>query len=245
MLALEGVRKSFRGSEVLHGVDARFEPGVTVVIGPSGSGKSTILRMLAGLEVPDAGRVAADGATLEAERMLTHRRRLGYVIQEGGLFPHLTARANVTLMARYLGRDAGWIDPRVKTLAGMTHLAPALLERYPSELSGGERQRVALMRALMLEPDLLLLDEPLGALDPMVRFGLMPELTAVFRQLSNIVVFVTHDLAEAEYFADRLILVHEGRIVQSGTYADLLERPASGFVSDFVRAQRPMREARP
>lgn len=245
MLRLEGVRKAFRGGEVLHGVDASFERGVTVVIGPSGSGKSTLLRLLAGLEEPDAGRVFADGEVLEASRMLEHRRRLGYVIQEGGLFPHLTARGNVTLMARYLGRDAGWIDSRVETLAGMTHLSPALLERYPSELSGGERQRVALMRALMLEPAILLMDEPLGALDPLVRFGLMPELAAVFRELGNVVVFVTHDLAEAEYFSDRVMLVHQGRVVQSGTYADLTERPAGDFVRDFVRAQRPARGARP
>ena len=245
MLELEGVRKAFRGSEVLHGVDASFERGVTVVIGPSGSGKSTLLRLLAGLEVPDTGTVASGGTVLEPSRMLAHRRRLGYVIQEGGLFPHLTARRNITLMARYLKRDADWIESRLRTLADMTHLPLPLLGRYPSELSGGERQRVALVRALMLEPDILLLDEPLGALDPLVRFDLMPELAAVFRELNNVVVFVTHDLAEAEYFADRMMLVHEGRIVQRGTYADLMERPASDFVRDFVRAQRPVREARP
>ena len=245
MLRLEGVRKAFRGGEVLHGVDASFERGVTVVIGPSGSGKSTLLRLLAGLEVPDAGRVLADGEALEATRMLEHRRRLGYVIQEGGLFPHLTARANVTLMARYLGHAPAWIESRLGSLSAMTHLPPALLGRYPSELSGGERQRVALMRALMLEPEILLMDEPLGALDPLVRFGLMPELAAVFRELGNVVVFVTHDLAEAEYFSDRVMLVHEGRIVQSGAYADLEERPSDDFVRDFVRAQRPVRERRP
>jgi len=243
MLKLEGVRKSFYGGEVLHGMDAHFERGVTVVIGPSGSGKSTLLRLLAGLEVPDAGHVVADGLQLEPAQMLAHRRQLGYVIQEGGLFPHLTARQNVALMARYLKCDAEWIASQVQILTGMTHLSPALLDRYPSELSGGERQRVALMRALMLEPDVLLLDEPLGALDPLVRFGLMPELAAVFRELNNVVVFVTHDLAEAEYFADRVMLMHQGRIVQSGSYADLLERPANEFVSDFVRAQRPVREA--
>lgn len=245
MLRLEGVRKSFRGSEVLHGLHARFEPGVTVVIGPSGSGKSTVLRMLAGLESPDAGRVFSGGAVLGPARMLEHRRHLGYVIQEGGLFPHLTARANITLMARYLSRAPGWIAERLAALASMTHLSPDILDRYPMELSGGERQRVALVRALMLEPEVLLLDEPLGALDPLVRYGLMPELAAVFRALNNVVVFVTHDLAEAEYFADRVILLHEGRIVQAGVYADLTERPASDFVRDFVRAQRPVREVRP
>jgi len=241
MLGLEGVRKAYRGSEVLHGVNARFDRGVTVVIGPSGSGKSTLLRLLAGLETPDGGRVLAGGAVLAPEGMLEHRRQLGYVIQEGGLFPHLTARRNVTLMARFLKREPAWIDGRVATLAAMTHLAPELLGRYPAELSGGERQRVALMRALMLEPGVLLMDEPLGALDPLVRFELMPELAAVFRELDTVAVFVTHDLAEAEYFADRVLLVHDGRIVQAGAYADLVERPASDFVRDFVRAQRPVR----
>lgn len=244
MLRLEDVRKSYRGSEVLHGVEARFERGVTVVIGPSGSGKSTLLRLLAGLETPDAGRVVVDDETLAPANLLAHRRRLGYVIQEGGLFPHLTARANVTLMARYLKREVEWIAERLATLAAMMHLDDAMLGRYPAELSGGERQRVALMRALALDPDILLLDEPLGALDPLVRFGLMPELTEVFERLGNTVVFVTHDLGEAEYFADRVMLVHEGRIVQAGAYADLLERPANDFVRDFVRAQRPRRAER-
>ena len=245
MLVLDDVRKSYRGSAVLHRVDARFEPGVTVVIGPSGSGKSTLLRLLAGLEVPDTGRVVVDGQTLAPVNLRAHRRRLGYVIQEGGLFPHLTARGNVTLMARYLKRDVDWIVEREEALAAMTHLSPGLLDRYPTELSGGERQRVALMRALMLEPGVLLLDEPLGALDPLVRFELMQELAKVFDQLGNTVVFVTHDLGEAEYFADRVMLIHQGRIVQAGSYADLLERPANEFVRDLVRAQRPRRRARP
>ncbi|MGH8162488.1 MAG: ATP-binding cassette domain-containing protein [Gammaproteobacteria bacterium] len=244
MLALEDVRKTYRGNEVLHGVSARFDRGVTVVIGPSGSGKSTLLRLLAGLEWPDAGRVVADGETLAPRRMLAHRRRLGYVIQEGGLFPHLTACANATLMARYLKRDADWIVARVSALATMTHLDEATLARYPAELSGGERQRVALMRALMLKPDILLLDEPLGSLDPLVRFELMTELATLFETLKSTVVFVTHDLGEAGYFADRVLLVHEGAIAQSGSFADLIERPADDFVRRFVRAQRPTRKAR-
>ncbi len=244
MLGLEGVRKSYRGGEVLHGIDLRFERGTTVVIGPSGSGKSTLLHLLAGLERPDAGRIVADGEALAPANMLAHRRRLGYVIQEGGLFPHLTARQNATLMARYLKHDAGWIRTRLDTLTGMTHLASSLLDRYPAELSGGERQRVAIIRALMLEPEILLLDEPLGALDPLVRFELMPELAAVFERLGNTVVFVTHDLDEAGYFADQVVLVHDGTVAQSGPFDDLLKRPASDFVRNFVRAQRPQRETR-
>lgn len=244
MLALEDVRKTYRGNEVLHGVSARFERGTTVVIGPSGSGKSTLLRLLAGLEWPAAGRITVDGEPLTPAILLAYRRRIGYVIQEGGLFPHLTAARNVTLMARYLKRDEEWIRARLDTLAALTHLDAATLARYPAELSGGERQRVALMRALMLEPEILLLDEPLGALDPLVRFELMGELAEVFEKQDATVIFVTHDLDEAGYFADRLMLVHDGGIVQSGAFSDLLERPATDFVRRFVRAQRPRREAR-
>lgn len=226
-----------------HGIDLRFERGVTVIIGPSGSGKSTLLRLLVGLEAPDAGRVVVNGETLAPANLVAHRRRLGYVIQEGGLFPHLNARHNVTLMARYLKRDADWTDARLDALAAMMHLVTAPLDRYPAELSGGERQRVALMRALMLEPDILLLDEPLGALDPLVRFELMPELAAVFSQLGNTVIFVTHDLAEAEYFADQVVLVHAGAVAQSGPLDALMERPENELAHHFVHAQHPHREA--
>lgn len=245
MLALEGVRKSYGGTEVLHGIDLAFAPGTTAVIGPSGSGKSTLLRLLAGLELADAGRVVADGAALAPGNLIAHRRRLGYVIQEGGLFPHLTARGNAALMARYLGREPGWIAARLQTLAEMTHLAPELLDRYPGELSGGERQRVALVRALMLEPEILLLDEPLGALDPLVRFELMPELASVFERLGNTVVFVTHDLDEAAYFGERIVLLHDGAVAQAGAFAELAAHPASEFVGRFLQAQRPRREDRP
>ena len=245
MLALESVHKSYRGTEVLHGIDLRCEAGTTVVIGPSGSGKSTLLRLLAGLELPDSGRVVAGGEALAPRNLIAHRRRLGYVIQEGGLFPHLTARQNATLMARYLKRDPAWIRARLATLAELTHLGAALLERYPRELSGGERQRVAIVRALMLEPEIVLLDEPLGGLDPLVRFELMPELAAIFERLGNTVVFVTHDLDEAAYFADRVVLLHDGRIRQSGAFEDLVSQPATDFVRHFVRAQRPRRGARP
>lgn len=241
-IAFKGVRKSFRGSEVLHGIDLRFSPGTSVVIGSSGSGKSTLLRLLAGLEQADAGEITVGETSLDTRNLFAHRRRLGYVIQEGGLFPHLTAWQNATLMARYLKRDSDWIRERVKRLIEMTHLAEPLLKRYPAELSGGERQRVALMRALMMEPEILLLDEPLGALDPLVSYELMPELAAVFEALGNTVIFVTHDLDEAAYFGDQVVLLHDGAVAQSGTFDDLTDHPSSDFVRNFVRAQHPRRQ---
>jgi osmoprotectant transport system ATP-binding protein len=162
------------------------------------------------------------------------------VIQSGGLFPHLTARDNVTLAARHLKREPAWIDARMQELKELVQLQDDVLARYPGDLSGGQRQRVSLMRALMLDPDLLLLDEPLGALDPMVRHGLQDELRALFARLAKSVVLVTHDLAEAAFFADTIVLMREGRIVQQGSYDDLTQRPADDFVRAFLQAQRAL-----
>ena len=166
------------------------------------------------------------------------RRRIGYVIQEGGLFPHLTARANILLMARHLGKSDEKVRKRLLELCELTRFSEKLLPRYPLELSGGQRQRVSLMRALMLSPELLLLDEPLGALDPLVRAALQKDLKEVFVRLRQSALFVTHDLAEAVYFGDQIVLMNEGRIVQQGSLADLRERPAGVFVSEFINAQR-------
>ena len=210
----------------------------TVLIGPSGCGKSTLLRLIVGLLAPDTGSVLHDGAAVEREALQVFRHRLGYVIQEGGLFPHLTARQNVTLVAAYLGWAADRIEARVRELAELTRLEATLLERHPQQLSGGQRQRVSLMRALMLDPELLLLDEPLGALDPLIRFDLQSDLREIFRALGKTVVLVTHDLGEAAYLGDEIVLLWEGRVLQRGTLHDLVENPADERVTRFVRAQR-------
>lgn len=166
------------------------------------------------------------------------RLRTGYVIQDGGLFPHLTARGNVTLLARHLGWPAARIAARVTELADLSRFPADGLDRFPRQLSGGQRQRVGLMRALMLDPDALLLDEPLGALDPLVRADLQTDLRDIFRGLGKTVVLVTHDLGEAAHFADRVVLLKDGQLVQEGTPADLWHRPAEPFVTRFVQAQR-------
>ena len=166
------------------------------------------------------------------------RRKMGYVIQDGGLFPHLTAEANVTLMARHIGWPRERIEPRLAELLGLTQLARDTLGRFPAQLSGGQRQRVSLMRALMLDPDVLLLDEPLGALDPMIRSDLQEDLARIFRSLAKTVVLVTHDLGEAAYLGEHLVLLREGRTVQQGTLAELAGAPAEPFVERFLRAQR-------
>jgi len=181
--------------------------------------------------------VALWGQALSARTIGPLRRRLGYVIQEGGLFPHLTAGANVTLAARYFGWDARRIGTRLEELCALTHFPRDGMARFPVQLSGGQRQRVGLMRALMLGPELLLLDEPLGALDPMIRAELRAELREIFRVLGQTVVLVTHDLAEAEFFADRVVLLRDGRVVQEGRLLELVERPADPFVTRFISAQ--------
>jgi osmoprotectant transport system ATP-binding protein len=209
-----------------------------VLLGPSGSGKSTLLRTLAGL-TPFAGTLRFEGAEVTDWRAV--RRRIGYVIQDGGLFPHLTARGNVSLMARELRWPAERIAARVDELAALAGLDAAMLDRFPGELSGGQRQRVALMRALMLDPALLLLDEPLSALDPITRVRLASELREIIARLGKTVVMVTHNLREARFFAGsetgRALLMQGGRIVQQGSVADMVERPADPFVAEFLAAE--------
>ena len=239
MISLAQISKSYDNVQAVQPLDLTFEAGATtVLIGPSGCGKSTLLRLVTGLAAPDSGAITIDGQVLAANSLPALRRRMGYVIQDGGLFPHLTARDNIALMADHLGQTNSDIDARLQELAGLCHFPPDLLGRYPLELSGGQRQRVALMRALMLAPDILLLDEPLGALDPLIRADLQQDLRDIFRSLGKTVILVTHDMHEAAFFADRLVLMHDGQIVQAGTTDDLLHRPADPFVTRFINAQR-------
>ncbi len=241
--AIEHASKRYGAVLALDDLSLTFTAGsTTALIGSSGSGKSTALRLLLGLEWPERGGVRVDGELLHPAQVLPLRRRVGYVIQEGGLFPHLTALGNLALLPRQLGWGAARIRQRAEELAALTHLPPDVLTRYPAELSGGQRQRVALMRALMADPAALLLDEPLGALDPIVRHELQDELRRIFEQLGKTVIVVTHDLAEAAWFAQRLVLLHQGAVVQDGRYEDLRDRPANAFVQRFVEAQRLLPE---
>lgn len=238
MIELQRISKAYNGTTALYPTDLSLAPGqTTVLIGPSGCGKSTLLRLMIGLIQPDGGTVHFDGEVLDAENILTIRQRMGYVIQEGGLFPHLTARENVTLMARHLGWESERLSRRVTELAELVQLPEDLLSQYSVQLSGGQRQRVGLMRALVLDPDVLLLDEPLGALDPMIRSDLQTDLRRIFRKLNKTVVMVTHDIGEAGYFGDTIVLLRSGRVVQQGTLHDLVHHPAESFVDDFINAQ--------
>lgn len=244
MIELDNVSKSYDAVTAIEPLTLSFRDGQsTVLIGPSGCGKSTLLRLILGLIRADTGSVRIDGQILRPDNVVRLRRRVGYVVQEGGLFPHLTAGDNVTLMARRLGCRPDRIEERLSELAALVHLPRERLESFPGQLSGGQRQRVSLMRALMLNPEVLLLDEPLAALDPMIRAGLQDELKDIFDSLSKTVVLVTHDIGEAAHFADHVVLLRQGRIVQQGRLHDLLSAPATPFVQAFVRAQRAPLEA--
>jgi osmoprotectant transport system ATP-binding protein len=236
MIALRHVTKRFGGRIALDDVSLSVEPGAThVLLGSSGGGKSTILRLILGLIRPDAGEVIvqADGAPAPATP------RIGYVVQDGALYPHLTAAYNVRLPARAAGWPLERQAARLGALAELVGLERELLDLHPTQLSGGQRQRVGLMRALMLDPPVLLLDEPLGTLDPIARAELQEQLVRIFGELRKTVVLVTHDVREAFVFGATITLLDRGRIVQQGTFADLAQSPAHPFVVEFLRAQAP------
>lgn len=239
MLELRDICKKYGPQTAIEPLDLLLDAGrIHVLIGPSGCGKSTLLKLVMGLIKADAGTVHIGQQQLTDANVMPLRRKVGYVVQDGGLFPHLTAEQNVSLVARYLVWPHDRIERRLRTLTELTHFPAEGLRRFPRQLSGGQCQRVSLMRALMLDPDVLLLDEPLGALDPIIRSDLQRDLREIFQSLGKTVVMVTHDLNEAAYFADDLLLFREGRLVQRGTISDLLDRPADPFVTRFVNAHR-------
>ncbi len=231
MIVIDDVSVRLGARDALAHVTLSIPRGATVaVLGPSGCGKSTLLRTIVGLVQPTSGSVRVEGA---------QAGRIGYVIQEGGLFPHLTARNNVTLLARHLSWPSEQVDKRVAELTQLVRLGDDELSRYPQQLSGGQRQRVALMRALMTDPDVLLLDEPLGALDPLVRAELQDELRSLFAQVKKTTVLVTHDLAEAAHLASTFVLMRDGAVVVAGTLAEL-RASTDPFVARFVNAHRTL-----
>lgn len=242
---LNSISKTFEGGHpILHPITLTFQEGITsILIGPSGCGKSTLLRLLIGLIKPSTGQILFDNVELNDTTADALRRKIGYVVQEGGLFPHLTAKENVTLLASYLKYEKTFIQRQMNELCQLLKLSQNTLNLYPLQLSGGERQRVSLMRALMLKPNYLLLDEPLAALDPITRYELQLQLKEVFAYLGETVVMVTHDMREAAYFGKEIFLMRSGSIVQDGSFQDLMQHPAESFVSDFIRAQQPPLES--
>lgn len=241
MLSADRIVKSYGNQLALDSVSLTVPEGqIHVLLGSSGSGKSTLLRMILGLERADSGCIRIGDQALDSSNPAAWARMVGYMPQDGVLFPHLTAAQNITLVARTLGRPKDFLSGRIEELSKTVALDPALLSLYPRELSGGQRQRAAIMRAAFLNPRVMLLDEPMGALDPLIRFDLQHELKEIFRKLGKTVILVTHDLGEAAFLGDEITLMHQGRVIQAGSLDDLLSRPADEFVTRFFAAQRTL-----
>jgi osmoprotectant transport system ATP-binding protein len=238
VIRLDDVHASYGSTRVLSGVSLQVSRGTRVaLVGSSGCGKSTLLRLLLGLVAPTSGRVMVADTEVTPASVEGIRLRCGYVIQDGGLFPHLTVLGNVSLVALWLGWKKARIEARARELFELVGLAPELAERYPKELSGGQRQRVGLVRALALDPDVLLMDEPLGALDPVLRSRMQRDLLELFLRLKKTVLLVTHDMQEAAFLADEIAVMRAGKILQRGTFEELSARPADPFVAELVGAQ--------
>jgi osmoprotectant transport system ATP-binding protein len=186
----------------------------------------------------DQGYVKINDQALLSFTQVEWADRIGYVPQDGGLFPHISALNNVALIAKMRGWPKSKIDARVEELRRVVDLDAEILTHFPREMSGGQKQRVAIMRAAMMDPAVMLLDEPMAALDPLIRRTLQRELKSIFQRLGKTVLLVTHDLGEAVYLAEQITMLHEGRVLQTGSYRDLLLSPASDFVSHFINAQR-------
>ncbi len=238
MITLDEVSKIYGERTVLSPTSLEVQAGQSLaLIGTSGCGKSTLLRLVIGLVQADSGQVTLDGTPLTPSNIRQQRLRMGYVIQDGGLFPHLTSAQNATLVARQQGWDAPKMEARLSELAALVALPEDLLHRFPAELSGGQRQRVGIMRALMLDPQVLLMDEPMGALDPIVRGQLQTDLRHIFKSLGKTVILVTHDMSEAAYLGDEIALMRAGEIVQRGPLKEIIDQPKDDFVSEFLKAQ--------
>ncbi len=250
-IELRGVGVTYPGgTTAIRNVDLTIQAGeFTVFLGPSGSGKSTLVRTINRLIEPTAGTVLLDGVDVRTLDPVALRRGIGYVIQAVGLFPHLSIAANVGVVPQLLGWDRARIAARVDALLTLVRLEPARYrDRYPRELSGGEQQRVGVARALAAEPRALLMDEPFGAVDAIVRASLQDEIRRIHRELGTTIVFVTHDVDEALRLADRIVVIADGAIAQADTPEQLLAAPANDVVRSLVgidEASRRFAQERP
>src|SRR3954454_7043893 len=244
MIRLAGVGKTYRdGTVAVHELDLDVPRGsLVVLVGPSGCGKSTTLKMVNRLIEPTSGHIFLDGEDITHADPVALRRRIGYVIQQIGLFPHQSIRTNVATVPSLLGWDRKRAAARADELMELVGLDPAQYgDRYPSQLSGGQRQRVGVARALAADPPVLLMDEPFGAVDPVVRGRLQGEFVTLLRSLRKTVLFVTHDIDEAIRMGDLIAILDEGRLVQFDTPDRLLAAPKDDFVADFVGADRALK----
>jgi len=244
LIRLENVTKQFGGAKAVDQVNLHIAPGeFLVLIGPSGCGKTTTMKMINRLIDPTAGRILIEGKDISTENPIQLRRQIGYVIQEIGLFPHMTIADNVALVPRLLKWPKEKIKRRVEELLEMVGLdAATFMHKYPRQLSGGQRQRVGVARALAVDPPIMLMDEPFGALDPITREQMQDEFIKLQEQVKKTIVFVTHDMDEALKFADRVAIMDHGKIIQCDKPEVILRRPANKFVRDFVGADHTLKQ---
>ncbi|MCE9990784.1 ABC transporter ATP-binding protein [Enterobacter asburiae] len=234
MIEFHDVSKNFAGHAAVSHLNLNFEEGAfSVLIGTSGSGKSTTLKMINRLVEHDSGQIRFAGEEIRSLPVLELRRRMGYAIQSIGLFPHWTVAQNIATVPQLEKWTRQKTDARVDELMALLGLDPSLRERYPHQLSGGQQQRVGVARALAANPQVLLMDEPFGALDPVTRSALQAEMTRIHKILGRTIILVTHDIDEALRLADRLVLMDNGEVIQQGTPLEILTRPANDFVSEF------------
>lgn len=229
--------------QALHDLNVQVNAGeLCVLIGPSGSGKTTAMRMVNRLVIPTEGRIIIDGQDNSSMDPVLLRRSIGYVIQQVGLFPHLTVAENVAIVPRLLGWEKSKRRARANELLDLVGLPPAkFADRHPRQLSGGQQQRVGVARALAADPKIILMDEPFGAVDPITRKQLQRELRRIQSEVHKTIIFVTHDISEAFLLADRIVLMYRGLLIQTGTPAELLRHPVSQFVTDFVGEDQGLR----
>jgi osmoprotectant transport system ATP-binding protein len=244
-IRLEGVSKTFPGAPrpSVDNLDLVIEKGRTcVLIGPSGCGKTTTMRMVNRLIEPSSGRIIVGDTDITKGDPVELRRHIGYVIQQIGLFPHMTIAENVATVPKLLGWPAAKVKARVEEMLALVGLEPSqFLSRFPRHLSGGQRQRVGVARALAADPPVMLMDEPFGAVDPVVRGRLQDEFAAILRRLGKTVIFVTHDIDEAIRMGDVVAIMRDGKLVQYDTPDRLLAAPVNDFVADFVGADAALR----
>ncbi|MBB2972411.1 ABC transporter ATP-binding protein [Mesorhizobium sp. RMAD-H1] len=244
MIEIENITKRYGEAEVVKDVSFVVEPRtVTVIVGTSGSGKTTLLRMINRLVEPTSGEIRLDGRDNRAVPAYELRRHIGYAIQGHGLFPHRTVAQNIATVPVLLGWEKARIDTRVDELLSLFQLDPATFgPRYPHELSGGQQQRVGVARALAAEPNVLLMDEPFGALDPVIRAKAQEDLLAIQKRFGTTIILVTHDMEEAIHLGNRIAVMDEGRLIQYATPAEILAKPATSFVETLIgTGDRPFR----
>lgn len=238
MIKLQNVSKSFYDKKVIDNVSVTIAQGeVFVLLGPSGCGKTTLLRMICALESSDSGEISIAGTSVSQSTFKERAHNLGLVIQEGGLFNHMSALDNILLPIKILGFDQVKAKKTLQEYMDMVNLEFDILKKFPLELSGGQRQRVALLRALIHDPDILLMDEPMSALDPMVRSSLQKDLKKIFEHKKKTVVIVTHDLHEAYVLSNRAAILNAGKIEQMDIFSQIIKSPKTEFVQDFIQSQ--------